>query len=493
MRTRGIGSLQRAARWNDYFSSLHSVSRSEFFYLSMVLVLALLLRLPPINRGLGEDELDTVFYVLKTGSIWQIMSSSLSFNNHIGYSLMAYFSQALFGHSEWAFRLPALLLGLASLYLFWIFSQYLLGPRLAMVGTFIFAFSPAHIIWSISGRGYSGLILFTLLSSYFYLRLLHHPTRRDAFFFIVVSVLGIYVHLYSAFVTIVQTLFLLCLTITQQVGRQSNQHITGASFRILCVSFIAIVALSLLCYIPALRQLFHDIGVRGRSDFNPTFPWTVIEFLSGSEWSPLVVVVFIISVCGLLSLLRSHPQEVRYFTWLFVGPILIMWLVRPFDLYPRFFSYCLPYYLVFFVAGLRTLWDSAASNYLRLTSYSSRILAVVITATVLYHWSMNWHNWIADEGYRDASRAIAMNAPGSATFCAIGGDAEVFQYYFDRQIVVPRSMTEFLELSRTHPEVRCVYYQASWESVEHTEIAQFLLKHSSWSRVKKMTLFIYRR
>jgi len=106
---------------------------------------------------------------------------------------------------------------------------------------------------------------------------------------------------------------------------------------------------------------------------------------------------------------------------------------------------------------------------------------------------MNWQDWILDEGYRDASRAIVMDAADSVAFCAIGGDPDVFQYYFVRQIVVPRSMSDFLELSRTHSEVRCVYYQASWESPEHTEIAQFLKEHGSWSRVKKMILFTYRK
>src|SRR6266496_3392494 len=106
---------------NGYSYSLRLILHREIFYLSAILVLALLLRIPTMGRGLGEDELETVFYAVDTNSIWQTMSSSLSFNNHIGYSLLARFSRALFGQSEWAFRLPALLFGLASLYIFWIF------------------------------------------------------------------------------------------------------------------------------------------------------------------------------------------------------------------------------------------------------------------------------------------------------------------------------------------------------------------------------------
>jgi hypothetical protein len=178
---------------------------------------------------------------------------------------------------------------------------------------------------------------------------------------------------------------------------------------------------------------------------------------------------------------------------LLLGPLLLMWLARPFDLYARSFSYWLPYYLMFFVAGLGALWSSRLSARLGAIAYSSPLLAAVIAGSVLLSWSTNWQGWILDEGFRDASRAIVVDAADSVAFCAIGGDAEVFQYYFDRQIVVPRAMSDFLELGRTHPEVRCVYYQASWESPEHTEIAQFLKEHGSSSRVKQMILFIYRK
>src|SRR5712692_9073128 len=160
-----LGSLMKIPK-NAYSYALRLISHSEIFYLSVVLVLALLLRLPTMDRGFGGDELDTVFYAVDANSIWQTVSSSLSFNNHIGYSLIARFSRALFGRSEWAFRLPALLFGLASLYIFWIFSRSLLGPRLAVMGAFLFAFSPAFIIWSITGSGESRMLFFTLLSSY---------------------------------------------------------------------------------------------------------------------------------------------------------------------------------------------------------------------------------------------------------------------------------------------------------------------------------------
>jgi 4-amino-4-deoxy-L-arabinose transferase-like glycosyltransferase len=472
-------------------SPFFSLSYSELFYLSIVLALALLLRLPLLNRGLGEDELDTVFYSIETSSIWQTMSNSVSFNNHIGYSLMARFSRAIFGRSEWAFRLPALLFGLGSLYSFWVFSRSFFESRLAVVATSLFALAPAHIIWSISARGYSAMIFCTLLSSYFYLRVLRFHVRRDAFFFIAVTIIGIYVHIYSAFVAMVQVLFLLYIRATLHI-KKGGQHAIKASFKILQVAFIIIVGTSFLIYMPVLLNLFNDIIVRGRGDFDPTFPWEVIKYLSGSELPILTLVILLVSICGFMSLRKSHPQEVLYFIGLFLIPVSIMWLSRPFDLYPRFFSYLLPYYLILFLAGVRTIWYATDNFYTR-PGYLSHLLAIVITAGTLYNWWTIWPNWVADEGYRDASKAIVADASDSTALCAFGGDAEVFQFYFDRQIIVPESLSDFLKIGGTHPEVRCVYYQASWESPDHTEIAQYLFKHSTWSRIKKMTLFVYQK
>src|SRR5215210_3283822 len=97
--------------------------RLGFSLILAVLTVAFLCRFYPIHRGLGQDELFTAVNFVEAGSFWTTMSSNSAFNNHIGYSVLARLSNKLFGHSEWALRLPALVLGMASLYFFWIFCQ----------------------------------------------------------------------------------------------------------------------------------------------------------------------------------------------------------------------------------------------------------------------------------------------------------------------------------------------------------------------------------
>jgi hypothetical protein len=57
---------------------------------------------------------------------------------------------------------------------------------------------------------------------------------------------------------------------------------------------------------------------------------------------------------------------------------------------------------------------------------------------------------------------------------------------------MPASVDELQKLSGMGQEIRCVYYEASWQSGEQTAIAEFLLQHSLWQKVNDLTVFRYR-
>src|SRR6266699_1927884 len=67
-----------------------------------IVVLAAVVRLGPLQRGLGFDELFTAIHFVQTDTIWQPATTWLTFNNHIAYSLLARLSVGVFGMREWA-------------------------------------------------------------------------------------------------------------------------------------------------------------------------------------------------------------------------------------------------------------------------------------------------------------------------------------------------------------------------------------------------------
>ncbi len=468
--------------------------RIELFCLSAILILALLSRLPYITRGLVIDEIDTVFYAVDTSSVWQTLSLSVSFNNHLGYSLSARLLEALLGRSEWVFRLPALVLGMASIPVFWSFSRLFINPVFSLLGIFLFTISPLNLLYSTTGRGYSGMIFFTLLSSVLYLRLLTGSYKhRDSILYIIFSVLAIYFHLYSTYVVIIQFLYLCYLRVRYKNTNEPSKFVSKLSFQVLTYSFIAIVSLSILLYLPALPNFFHDLIVRGKSSFDPIFPWSVFEYLSGSKEFLFTALILVFSILGVITIQRTHYRESLYFYLLLIIPLITMWITRPFDLYPRFFIYWLPYLLLFFVAGLSSFWYSFIGDNQGVIQNLRRLIILITIIAVTFYWTTSWNEWIPQDGFRDASRAIVLNSDSSVAFCAIGGDPEVFQYYFHQQIFIPQSFSDFLELSNKYSEVRCVYYPASWELPAHTQIAKFLKENGSWSQAKNVLMFTYRK
>ncbi len=463
----------------------------ETVALILIIAMALIYRLLPLNRGLGQDELFSTVQFIEVPSILRTIFNNIAFNNHIGYSVMARVSESLFGRSEWALRLPALVLGIATLYVLYLFSRPLLGRVPALLVTLLLALAPAHINWSVEARGYSAMIFFTLLSSYLFLKLLRQPNRRDAVLFIAASVLGIYVHLYAVFVTGIQILYALRLAVVRLDGRPSFVSINTASSRLLRNCFLIIAGLALILYVPVFWLMLRDLVDRGRSDFNPLFPWEVIQGLTGSNWFAIVIFVMLTAFGGWFSFHRSHPSEANYLAWL-IAPLLLMWLVRPFDLYPRFFAYWLPYYLILFTAGIVWLANSMWQERRKIIGHATRLLSLLLLVAVLFNWTLEWQNAVPDEGYRAVSQAVVQGANPSAVYCAIGGARSVWQYYIHKPIVNPLTLAEVQELGRTHPEVRCVYYAAFWEDEEQTRIAQFLFQHASWSSINELTWFVYR-
>ena len=83
-----------------------------------LLAAALLLRLYRLNDGLWYDEIGTwIRYMhLPLAKIPTVYGSE---NQHYLFSLLARASLLIFGESNWAFRLPAALFGVASIWSTW--------------------------------------------------------------------------------------------------------------------------------------------------------------------------------------------------------------------------------------------------------------------------------------------------------------------------------------------------------------------------------------
>ena len=122
-----------------------------------------LLALATRSYGIAEWDLvqDEVFTVTRAAERYTSLRNP-------AYYVLVMGSFKLFGVSEWAARLPAMLLGILSVPVFYVTCRSVLGRNVALIGALLIIFSSWHLWYSQFSRFYAGVFLFGLLSYFLY-------------------------------------------------------------------------------------------------------------------------------------------------------------------------------------------------------------------------------------------------------------------------------------------------------------------------------------
>jgi hypothetical protein len=142
-----------------------------FPLLVALMIAAAALRLIGLGNDLWMDEVFTVVDFVRLSS-GQILTDFSDDNQHMLYSLAARTSVSVFGENPVALRLPSLLFGLGSLWAVARLSRLTLGRREALLAVALLAVSYHHIWFSQNARGYTALLLGTVLATELLLRAL---------------------------------------------------------------------------------------------------------------------------------------------------------------------------------------------------------------------------------------------------------------------------------------------------------------------------------
>ncbi|HTG84625.1 MAG TPA: glycosyltransferase family 39 protein, partial [Gemmatimonadales bacterium] len=115
--------------------------------LAGLLIIGLALRLHDLGVGLWFDEIQTMVDYVRL-PLGQILTTYDSQNQHMLYSVLARLSVDLFGDSGWSLRLPAALMGTASLWATYRLASRLTSEREALLATLLLTFSYHHVWFS---------------------------------------------------------------------------------------------------------------------------------------------------------------------------------------------------------------------------------------------------------------------------------------------------------------------------------------------------------
>jgi mannosyltransferase len=317
--------------------------------LAAILVLAAALRLTHLGSGLWYDEIETLIRYARP-PFSRIVTTFDSQNQHMLYSLSAHASLRVLGDGARGVRFPAAVFGVLSLWALARIGVRLTTRREALLATLLLAVSYHHVWFSQDARGYTALMLWTLLSTDLFIRLLERAEPgglRLAVAYAVTMALGLYTHLTAAFVLAAHGLIWLAAAWRARARLRER----GTWLPLLACVLAALLAA--LLYAPVMGQAFGATvaPTMQRSGVAWQRPgWLVAEALRGlSAGVPgglaSVALALVVAGAGVLSYARRSPW--RTAAMILPGVVTAAALaLATHNLWPRFF---------FFLAGFAVL------------------------------------------------------------------------------------------------------------------------------------------
>jgi mannosyltransferase len=303
-----------------------------------LLAIGLLLRLPGLGHGLWYDEIQTlVDYVQQPWG--RLLTTFDTTNQHLLFSISARLTTSLLGASALALRLPAVLFGVASLGATVTFARRWLPAREAWWSAALLAVSYHHIWFSQNARGYTGLLLGTVVASALFVDMMRGKpvSNRLLWCYAVVMALTILTHATAALV----------LAGHAACWLWQARHLARGWPRWGPLAALMLAgSVSLMLYAPIILQAFSAVSTSGTSTGAVAWKrpaWFVTEAISGlirgiPAGIVVVPVAAIILIVGLVSAWR-RDRVVTAIMLLPVGAMAALLLMTGHNMWPRFFFF----------------------------------------------------------------------------------------------------------------------------------------------------------
>ncbi|MEI6222657.1 MAG: glycosyltransferase family 39 protein [bacterium] len=220
-------------------------NKLHFLALPLIFIIGILVRLPYLSQSIWLDESYSVAVAGK--SLRQIpLELAKDSSAPLHYYLLHFWMQA-FGKSEVVVRSLSLLIGMLTLLVFFLIAKRLLGDKAGLLATTLLATSPFHTEFSQETRMYSLLVLFSLLSTFFFLEMLNK--RRYWLLLGVINGLLILTHYWGFF--LIETELLVAFWHTFTDKKRKSHWI---------VEMVKSAALSVVFFLPWFSVFWQQLG-----------------------------------------------------------------------------------------------------------------------------------------------------------------------------------------------------------------------------------------
>lgn len=459
-----------------------------YLFLFVLCALGLALRLYQLGTCLWYDEVLTLVDFLRK-PLREIVAIFPSQNQHMLYSVLGRICVVLGGESAAMARLPAALFGVAAIPTLYFLGRRMIGSREALLACALMTVSYHHVWFSQSARGYSALLFFTILATWLWMEAVRRGTPRWWIIYAVSVALGMWSHMTMLFVLAAHGIAYLGLLVTERrkPDRQTLRPAIDPGFRwkawlawLLCGTLT--LQLHALALPEFLRSALHEHSAESEW-LNPFWVvWESLERLGDGGIGIITVIVgAIIMLIGWLALWKRDAQAAI----VSIAPAVLggaSMIALKHNLWPRFFFFCMGFFLLIAVHGgmttvriaLRLFMDRAPAMRLAVPIGTiGCLLVAAASATTLprCYDPPKQDFWSARDFVERELR------PGDARV-GVGLAGIAFQRYIAPDWRFAGSREELNDLRRNHQRVWLVYtlpieLRSRWRDVADAIAADF--------------------
>jgi mannosyltransferase len=266
-----------------------SITKGKFLLLLLISFTGLFLRIYHLSKeSIWADEAESIIFAhLSVSEIFFVKSMTPPL-----YYIILHWWIGMFGDSDFSVRFPSVLFGFLSLLMIYKIANQLF-KNASLFSVFLLALSLFHIRYSQEARTYSLSSLLTLLSMYFFIKLINKESLSYVGWYILFSLLLLYSHIYGLFIVLSQNIYYGILFFVSRANCKLNPK-----------KWFFIQAVCLILFLPwALLspwvQMFAEHLIGGvETGFwvpKPTRYDLIMLFSEYSQNSYLILLIFVIS------------------------------------------------------------------------------------------------------------------------------------------------------------------------------------------------------
>ena len=362
---------------------------AAYFYwvLGAITLVGLVMRVWKINDPIAYDEAYT-FIHFATREFKHILADYSAPNNHIFHTILVRLSYELFGDRPWIVRVPAFLAGTLSIPAAYFAARRIFDPNQSLAGAALVALTPWFIGYSANGRGYTLIMLFSLLLFNLGALLLREQDRTALAAYAITAALGFYTIPIFLYPMAGVSLWVLSNYLIED---QPNKDKSSRIWTFLTTCALAGL-LTLLLYSPViifgtgLDSITSNEFVESRDGamfVENIYPRLTRTWQSWMQGIPQPV-EYLLAGGFLLSLLfhrKAFRQRLSLPIFLVLAVAILLFIQQVAPL-ARVWMYLEAFYLIFAGAGLVWLSELLLDRIVK-SSYTARIIPALVLVAVL--------------------------------------------------------------------------------------------------------------